>query len=94
MDVDDQDGEHFLAAGFGEDHLLEVIVVVAASTLLDYDIFAALRGPPSPTTGPIWLATDLTQDEIQQSNAGVVLWSISIAANDWQPPELLSRLCI
>jgi hypothetical protein len=28
-----------------------------------------------------------------QSDAGVVLWSLSIAANDWQPPERLSRLC-
>ena len=38
-----------------------------AWTLLDCDSFTALRGPPSPTTGPIRLATNLTQDEIQQS---------------------------
>jgi hypothetical protein len=28
-----------------------------------------------------------------QYNAGVVLWSLSVAANDWQPPERLTRLC-
>jgi len=34
--IEDQDGEHFLAAGFGKDHLLEVIAVVAASTITNY----------------------------------------------------------
>jgi len=28
-----------------------------------------------------------------QRNAGIVLWSLSVAANDWQPREHLSRLC-
>ena len=28
-----------------------------------------------------------------QCDAGVVLWSLAIAANDWQPRERLSRLC-
>jgi hypothetical protein len=28
-----------------------------------------------------------------QRNAGIVLWSLSIAANDWQPRERLTRLC-
>src|SRR5271167_4436877 len=34
--IDDQDRERFLAAGFGKDHLLEVIAVVAASTITNY----------------------------------------------------------
>jgi len=28
-----------------------------------------------------------------QGDAGIVLWSLSIAANDWQSPESLTRLC-
>jgi hypothetical protein len=28
-----------------------------------------------------------------QQDAGVVLWSLSVAATDWQTPERLSRLC-
>jgi alkylhydroperoxidase family enzyme len=34
--LDDQDRERFLAAGFGKDHLLEVIAAVAASTITNY----------------------------------------------------------
>jgi AhpD family alkylhydroperoxidase len=34
--IDDHDAEHFLTAGFGRDHLLEVIAVVAASTITNY----------------------------------------------------------
>jgi alkylhydroperoxidase family enzyme len=34
--IRDQDTEHFLSAGFGKDHLLEVIAVVAASTITNY----------------------------------------------------------
>src|SRR5882724_9455643 len=34
--IDDQEAERFLAAGFGKDHLLEVIAVVAASTITNY----------------------------------------------------------
>jgi len=41
--------------------------VEPAWTLLDQDSFAALRRRPSPTAGPIRLATDLTDHEIQQS---------------------------
>ena len=36
-------------------------------TLLDQASFAALRRPPSPTAGPIRLASDLTHKEVQQS---------------------------
>ena len=28
-----------------------------------------------------------------QQDAGIVLWSLSVAANDWTPPERLARLC-
>jgi hypothetical protein len=28
-----------------------------------------------------------------QRDAGIVLWSLSVAANDWQPRERLTRLC-
>ncbi|WP_413987712.1 carboxymuconolactone decarboxylase family protein [Labrys okinawensis] len=34
--LSDQDVDHFLAAGFGKDHLLEVIAAVAASTITNY----------------------------------------------------------
>lgn len=54
-----------------------------AWTLLDYESFSALGHPPSPTAGPIRLAADLGNDEIQQSavtrNALVLL---SAAASD------------
>ncbi len=41
--------------------------VVPAWTLLDMASFAALRRPPSPTAGPIRLASDLAQEEVLQS---------------------------
>jgi hypothetical protein len=41
--------------------------VEPAWTLLDQASFAALREPPSPTAGPIRLAADLTQEEVEQS---------------------------
>jgi len=34
--LDDQDVDRFIAAGFGKDHALEVIAVVAASTITNY----------------------------------------------------------
>jgi alkylhydroperoxidase family enzyme len=34
--ISDQEAERFLSAGFGKDHLLEVIAVVAASTITNY----------------------------------------------------------
>jgi AhpD family alkylhydroperoxidase len=34
--LDDQDIDRFLAAGFGKDHMLEVIAAVAASTITNY----------------------------------------------------------
>ena len=29
-----------------------------------------------------------------QDHIGVVLWSLSVAADSWQPPQTLSRLCV
>jgi alkylhydroperoxidase family enzyme len=42
--IDQQDQEKFLAAGFGRDHLLEVIAIVAASTITNYT--ASVTNPP------------------------------------------------
>lgn len=42
--IDDRDAEPFLAAGFGKDHLLEVIAVVAASTITNYT--GSVANPP------------------------------------------------
>jgi alkylhydroperoxidase family enzyme len=46
--LDGQDVERFLAAGFGQDHLLEVIAVVAASTITNYT--ASVTQPPLEPT--------------------------------------------
>jgi AhpD family alkylhydroperoxidase len=45
--IDDHDRERFLAAGFGKDHLLEVIAVVAASTITNYT--GNVANPPLET---------------------------------------------
>ena len=42
--LDDQDTGKFIAAGFGEDHLLEVVAVVAASTITNYT--GSITTPP------------------------------------------------
>ena len=42
--LDDKDIDRFLAAGFGKDHLLEVIAAVAASTITNYT--ASITKPP------------------------------------------------
>jgi AhpD family alkylhydroperoxidase len=34
--LDDQDTDRFIAAGFGKDHALEVVAIVAASTITNY----------------------------------------------------------
>jgi alkylhydroperoxidase family enzyme len=41
---DDQEADRFLAAGFSKDHLLEVIAIVAASTITNYT--ASITKPP------------------------------------------------
>ena len=42
--LDEKDIDRFLAAGFGEDHLLEVIAAVAASTITNYT--GSITKPP------------------------------------------------
>jgi alkylhydroperoxidase family enzyme len=42
--LDDEDIDRFLAAGFGKDHLLEVIAAVAASTITNYT--GSITRPP------------------------------------------------
>jgi alkylhydroperoxidase family enzyme len=42
--LNDEDVDRFLAAGFGRDHLLEVIGIVAASTITNYT--ASITKPP------------------------------------------------
>ena len=42
--LDDQTIDRFIAAGFGRDHLLEVIAIVAASTITNYT--ASIAKPP------------------------------------------------
>ena len=53
-----------------------------AWTLLDQASFDALRHPPSPSGGPIRLASDLTDEELQQSavarNALVLLRAAAV----------------
>jgi AhpD family alkylhydroperoxidase len=46
--LDDQDIERFLAAGFGKDLLLEVITIVAASTITNYT--GNVTAPPLEAT--------------------------------------------
>ena len=54
--LDDQDVERFLAAGFGKDHLLEVIATVAASTITNYT--GSIAKPPleAPFQAHAWPA--------------------------------------
>ena len=42
--LDEKDVDQFLAAGFGKDHLLEVIAAVAASTITNYT--SSITKPP------------------------------------------------
>jgi alkylhydroperoxidase family enzyme len=54
--LDDQDVDRFLAAGFGKDHLLEVIAIVAASTITNYT--GSITRPPleAPFQAHAWAA--------------------------------------
>jgi alkylhydroperoxidase family enzyme len=54
--IGDQVAEQFLAAGFGMDHLLEVIAVVAASTITNYT--ANVTNPPleAPFQAQAWVS--------------------------------------
>jgi len=42
--LDDQDIDRFLGAGFGKDHILEIVAIVAASTITNYT--ASIAKPP------------------------------------------------
>jgi len=42
--ISEKDADAFIAAGFGKDHLLEVVVIVAASTITNYT--ASITNPP------------------------------------------------
>jgi alkylhydroperoxidase family enzyme len=52
--LDDEDINRFLAAGFGKDHLLAVIVAVAASTITNYT--GSITQPPveAPFQKHVW----------------------------------------
>ncbi len=54
--LDDEDINRFLAAGFGKDHLLEVVAAVAASTVTNYT--GNITKPPleAPFEGHAWRA--------------------------------------
>jgi alkylhydroperoxidase family enzyme len=55
--LDEQDAESFLAAGFGPEHLLEVVAAVAASTITNYT--TGITEPPlEPAFAPYrWSAS-------------------------------------
>jgi alkylhydroperoxidase family enzyme len=52
--LDDEDVDRFLAAGFGRDHMLEVIAAVAASTITNYS--GSITKPPveTPFQAHVW----------------------------------------
>jgi len=56
--LNDQDVDRFIAAGFGKDHALEVIAIVAASTITNYT--GSITKPPleAPFQAHIWKEPD------------------------------------
>ena len=52
--LEDEDVDRFLAAGFGKDHVLEVIAIVAASTITNYP--GSITKPPleAPFAAHAW----------------------------------------
>ena len=58
--LNDQDVDRFLAAGFGKDHALEVIAIVAASTITNYS--GSITKPPleAPFQAHAWEERDPT----------------------------------
>ena len=56
--LNDQDVDRFVAAGFGKDHALEVIAIVAASTITNYT--GSITKPPleAPFQAHIWKEPD------------------------------------
>jgi len=57
--LDDQDLDRFIAAGFGKDHALEVIAIVAASTITNYT--GSITKPPleAPFQAHAWAPREL-----------------------------------
>lgn len=55
--LDDQDIDRFLAAGFGKDHLLEVIAAVAASTITNYTGSVTNPVVEAPFQAHVWVAS-------------------------------------
>jgi alkylhydroperoxidase family enzyme len=52
--LNDEDVDRFLAAGFGKDHLLEVIAAVAASTITNYTASIAKPRLDAPFQAHAW----------------------------------------
>jgi alkylhydroperoxidase family enzyme len=52
--LDDEDVDRFLAAGFGKDHALEVIAVVAASTITNYTGSITKTPLEAPFQAHVW----------------------------------------
>ncbi|SFR86441.1 Alkylhydroperoxidase family enzyme, contains CxxC motif [Dyella sp. OK004] len=52
----EQDVDQFIAAGFGKDHLLEVIAIVAASTITNYTGSVAHPPVEAPFLAHVWHA--------------------------------------
>jgi alkylhydroperoxidase family enzyme len=55
--LDDEDAAKFLEAGFGKDHLLEVIAAVAASTITNYTGNVTLPPLEAPFQESVWNAS-------------------------------------
>jgi hypothetical protein len=53
--LDDQDIDRFIAAGFGKDHALEVIAIVAASTITNYAGSIAKTPLEAPFRAHAWV---------------------------------------
>jgi alkylhydroperoxidase family enzyme len=67
--LNDQDIDRFIAAGFGKDHALEVIAIVAASTITNYT--GSITKPPleSPFQAHAWEEPDAAV-EAERRRAG------------------------
>jgi alkylhydroperoxidase family enzyme len=52
--LDDEDKDRFLAAGFGKDHLLEVVGIVAASTITNYTGNITEPSVETPFQAHVW----------------------------------------
>jgi alkylhydroperoxidase family enzyme len=69
--LDDEDINRFLAAGFGKDHLLEVIAAVAASTITNYT--GSITKPPLEATELPRECTEKVERGLHQSHRLKVL---------------------